>query len=268
MSAVLFEQRGPIAWITLNRPQAKNTMNAEVFVRLAEAWDEVRNNDSIRVAVLTASGEEDFCCGGDLGGVIPLWTGARQPENEIEEKLLADPMIMDKVMLKGEPLYKPVIAAINGRALGGGCEILQATDIRVAAEHAVFGLPEPKSGIVPGAGSMVRLARQLPYAHAMKLLLTAEPIAADTARQIGLISDVVPAAVLHSHVEELAERVADNAPLALQAIKKTVLESHTLPWADAFQLEMEQAGAVMMSRDAREGPKAFKEKRKPQFTGQ
>ncbi len=267
MSAVLFEQRGPIAWITLNRPEAKNTMNAEVFVLLAQYWDEVRNNDEIRVAVLTASGDEDFCCGGDLGGVIPLWTGARQAANEIEEKLLADPMIMDKVMLKGEPLYKPVIAAINGRALGGGCEILQATDIRLAADTAIFGLPEPKSGIVPGAGSMVRLARQLPYAHAMKLLLTAEPIDASTAQQIGLISEVVPAADLRERAQALAEIVAANAPLALQAIKKTVLDSHTLPWADAFQIEMEQAGVVMMSKDAREGPRAFKEKRKPEFKG-
>lgn len=267
MTAVLFEQHNHIAWITLNRPEAKNTLNAEVFVRLAEAWDEVRNNDSIRVAVLTAAGDEDFCCGGDLGGVIPLWTGARQPANEIEEKLLADPMIMDKVMLKGEPLYKPVIAAINGRALGGGCEILQATDIRIAAEHAVFGLPEPKSGIVPGAGSMVRLARQLPWAHAMKLLLTAEPVDALTARDIGLISEVVPAAELSARAEALAERVAANAPLAMQAIKKTALDSHTLPWDEAFRLEMEQSGKVMMSEDAREGPRAFKEKRRPQFTG-
>ncbi len=267
MSAVLFEQDGHVAWITLNRPEAKNTMNAEVFVRLAEAWDEVRENDEIRVAVLTASGNEDFCCGGDLGGVIPLWTGARQPENDIEERLLADPMIMDKVMLKAEPLYKPVIAAINGRALGGGCEILQATDIRLAADTAVFGLPEPKSGIVPGAGSMVRLARQLPYAHAMKLLLTAEPVDAPTAVQIGLISEVVPAGELRNRAQALAELVAANAPLALQAIKKTVLDSHTLPWADAFRLEMEQAGAVMMSKDAREGPRAFKEKRQPEFIG-
>lgn len=268
MTAVLFEKHDRIAWITLNRPEAKNTLNAEVFVRLAEAWDEVRNNDSIRVVVLTAAGDEDFCCGGDLGGVIPLWTGARQPANEIEEKLLADPMIMDKVMLKGEPLYKPVIAAINGRALGGGCEILQATDIRIAADTAIFGLPEPKSGIVPGAGSMVRLARQLPYAHAMKLLLTGEPVDAATARDIGLISEVVPAAQLRERAEALAEIVAANAPLALQAIKKTVLDSHTLPWGDAFTLEMQQAGAVMMSRDAREGPKAFKEKRRPEFSGQ
>lgn len=268
MTAVIFEQRGPVAWITLNRPEAKNTLNAEVFVRLSEAWDEVRNNDAIRVAVVSASGSEDFCCGGDLGSVIPLWTGARQPQNEIEEKLLADPMIVDRVMLKDRPLHKPVIAAINGRALGGGCELLQATDIRIAADTAIFGLPEPKSGIVPGAGSLVRLARQLPYAHAMKLLLTAEPVDAVTAQQMGLISEVVSPDRLQARASELADIVAANAPLAMQAIKRTVLESHTLPWQDAFKLEMEQTGAVMMSKDAREGPRAFKEKRKPQFTGE
>ncbi|MBB3047253.1 enoyl-CoA hydratase [Litorivivens lipolytica] len=268
MTAVIFEQQGAVARIILNRPEAKNTLNAEVFVRLNEAWEEVRNNDAIRVAVITASGEEDFCCGGDLGSVIPLWTGARQPQNEIEEKLLADPMIVDRVMLKDRPLHKPVIAAINGRALGGGCELLQATDIRIAADTAIFGLPEPKSGIVPGAGSLVRLARQLPYAHAMKLLLTAEPVDAVTAQQMGLISEVVSPDQLQARANELADIVAANAPLAMQAIKRTVLESHTLPWEDAFKLEMEQTGAVMMTKDAREGPRAFKEKRKPVFKGE
>ena len=125
----------------------------ELFVALVDAWREVRDDDAIRVAVVTAAGEEDFCCGGDLGEVIPLWTGARQPATEVEKRLLADPLIVDRVMLKDEPLYKPVIAAVNGRALGGGTELLQATDIRIAAEHAQFALPESKVGVVPGAGS-------------------------------------------------------------------------------------------------------------------
>src|SRR5690606_38470411 len=113
----------------LNRPEARNMLNGELFVALVDAWREVRDDTAIRVAVVTASGEEDFCCGGDLGDVIPLWTGARQPSNEVEKRLLADPLMVDRVMLKDEPLYKPVIAAINGRALGGGTELLQATDI-------------------------------------------------------------------------------------------------------------------------------------------
>jgi enoyl-CoA hydratase len=267
MSAVIYEKRGHVAWITLNRPAAHNIMHAEMFVLLEQAWAEVRQDRDVRVAVLTGAGEQDFCCGGDLSAVIPLWTGARTPQSALEEKLLADPMIIDKVMLK-EPLYKPVIGAINGRALGGGFEILLATDVRIAAEHAVFGVPEPASGIVPGAGTMVRLARQVSYANAMKLLLTAAPIGAIEARDIGLVSEVVDLAQLLERAEQLAATIAANAPLAMQAIKKTVLDSHTLDWADAFALEMEQSAAVMMSQDAREGTRAFKEKRPAKFRAQ
>jgi enoyl-CoA hydratase len=268
VSAVLLDQHEHIAWITLNRPEAKNTLNGEMFVELADAWQVVREDDSIRVAVLTATGHEDFCCGGDLGSLIPLWTGAKKPETAVEERLLADPLIADQVMLKGEPLYKPVIAAINGRALGGGTELLQATDIRIAADTATFALPEPRSGVVPGAGSMVRLTRQLPYAHAMKILLGGEAISAAEALAMGLISEVVPADQLQARAQQFADNVCRQAPLALQAIKRTALETHTLPWADAFRYEMEQAGMVMMSADAREGPRAFKEKRTPKFTGE
>ncbi len=268
MSAILFEKRGQQAWITLNRPEHKNLMNGELFVQLADAWDEVRADDHIRVAVVTGAGEVDFCCGGDLGALIPLWTGAKQPENEIEQRLLNDPTIPDKIMLKGDPLYKPVVAAINGRALGGGTELLQATDIRIAAEHAEFALPEPKAGVVPGAGSMVRLTRQLPYAHAMKILLGGEPISAQEALAMGLVSEVVPMSRLLERTEQLADNICRQAPLALQAIKRTALDTHTLPWADAFRFEMEQAGRVMMSKDAREGPRAFKEKRVPHFRGE
>ncbi|MCX2980199.1 crotonase/enoyl-CoA hydratase family protein [Halieaceae bacterium IMCC14734] len=268
MSAILFEKRGQQAWITLNRPQHKNIMNGEMFVQLADAWQEVRDDSAIRVAVVTAAGDRDFCCGGDLGELIPLWTGARQPQNELEQRLLDDPMIPDKIMLKGEPLYKPIIAAINGRALGGGTELLQATDIRIAADHAQFGLPEPRAGVVPGAGSMVRLARQLPYAHAMKILLGGEPVSAAEALAMGLVSEVVPLEQLQARAEHYAENVCRQAPLALQAIKRTAIETHTQSWADAYSFEMEQAGAVMMSKDAREGPRAFKEKRAPEFRGE
>jgi enoyl-CoA hydratase len=268
MRSIIFEKRGQQAWITLNRPQQKNTINGDMFVELADAWQEVRADPGIRVAVVTASGEEDFCCGGDLGELIPLWTGARQPTTPVEERLLADPLIADQVMLKGEPMLKPVIAAINGRALGGGTELLQATDIRLAAEHATFALPEPRSGVVPGAGSMVRLARQLPWAHAMKILLGGEPVSSAEALAMGLVSEVHPLAALLGRAEQVADNVCRQAPLALQAIKRTALETHTLPWAEAFRFEMEQAGAVMMSRDAREGPRAFKEKREPDFRGE
>ena len=268
MNTIVFEKRGQQAWITLNRPESKNMLNGEMFVELADAWEEVRNDSDVRVAVLTASGDEDFCCGGDLAEVIPLWTGARQAQTSVEERLLADPTIPDRIMLKSKPLYKPVIAAINGRALGGGTELLQATDIRLAASHAQFSLPEPQVGVVPGAGSMVRLARQLPWAHAMKILLGGEPISAQEALSMGLVSEVLPLSELQERASHYAENICRQSPLALAAIKRTALETHTLPWAEAFAFEMEQAGKVMMSADAREGPKAFKEKRTPQFKGE
>lgn len=268
MAAVVLEKRGHQAWITLNRPEAKNMLNGDAFVELADIWQEVRGDEQIRVAVLTAVGEQDFCCGGDLSEVIPLWTGARQAQTPVEERLLADPTILDKIVLKGEPLYKPVIAAVNGRALGGGTELLLATDIRIAADHAQFALPEPKVGIVPGAGSMVRLARQLPWAHAMRILMGGEPITADEALAMGLVSEVVPLAQLQARAEQYADNICRQAPLALQAIKRTALETHTSPWPEAFQYEMQQAGGVMMSKDAREGPRAFKEKRQPVFKGE
>jgi enoyl-CoA hydratase len=268
MADVIYERRGAVAWITIDRPEARNVLGPRAFVELADAWDAVREDREVRVAVLTGAGDRDFCCGGDLGGLIPLWTGARAPADAIEERLLADPGIADRVLLKSVPLYKPVVAAVNGRALGGGCELLQATDVRIAAAHAEFGLPEPKMGIVPGAGSMVRLARQIPYAHAMRLLMTGESVDARTALAWGLVSEVVDAGALLERAAELAVRIAANAPLALAAIKRTVLESHVEAWEEAFAREAREAGGVMTSKDAREGPRAFKAKRVPAFRGE
>lgn len=268
MSAVLFAKRGHVAWLTINRPQAKNIMDGAVFVGLSDAWQEVRDDVDIRVAVLTGSGTEDFCCGGDLAAVIPLWTGQRQPETDLERRLVEDHGIVDRVLLKDRILDKPVVAAVNGRALGGGCEILQATDFRIAAEHAVFGLPEPRHGIVPGGGSMVRLARQLPWAHAMKILLGGQAVTAREALAMGLVSEVVSADDLLARAEEVAAQIASLAPLAIQAIKRTALATHTMSWEDGFAFEQAQSGEVMMSADAREGTRAFREKRPPRFAAE
>lgn len=268
MSDLLFERRGPVAWITINRPEFHNTLSADVFVGLVDAWDEVRKNPDIRVAVLTATGDQDFSCGGDLGNVIPIWTGAREPVTEAEKRMKAEPRLPSWSLLREEPLYKPIVAAVNGRALGGGCEILQATDVRIAVPHAIFGLPEAKIGMIPGGGSMTRLARQIPYAHAMMMMLTGDPIDAAKALSWGLISEVVPADELLSRAEALAARIAANAPLALHAIKRSVLDGHTEAWPAAFAIEDEQSKIVVGSQDAREGPRAFKEKRVPVFRGE
>lgn len=267
MPAVLYEKRQRTAWVTINRPEARNMMDAAVFAGLLDAWEEIRRDPDVWAVVLTGSGDVDFCAGGDLRSLIPLWTGARQPADDLERRV-ADPRILDSVMLKVDPIDKPIIAAVNGRALGGGTEILLLTDIRVASDHAVFALPEPRYGVVPGAGAMARLARQIPYAHAMKLMLTAAPITAGEALAYGLVSEVVPAARLLERAEELADLVCRNAPLSMGVIKRTVRETHTLDWPSAFSLEARLSAVATRSKDAREGPVAFKERREPVWRGE
>jgi enoyl-CoA hydratase len=161
-----------------------------------------------------------------------------------------------------------VIAAVNGFALAGGTEILQATDLRIAAEHAEFGLSEVMRGIIPAGGSLVRLARQIPYCKAMQILLTGDRMSAEEAYRIGLINEVVPAAEVLDRAEALAARIAENGPLAVAACKEAVIRTSGLPLNDAFRIENELAGRVMRSRDAIEGPRAFMEKRKPEFRGE
>lgn len=261
MAVVEFERRGAVAWVTVNRPERANTLIAESFDLLGTAWDEVRADDRIRVAVLTAAGEKDFCCGGDIGDFISplnktMSTGAAEPDRRVSRALLLD-----------APLPKPLIGAINGRSLGGGTELVQATDIRVASRNATFGLPEPRIGIVPGAGSLVRLARQIPYAHAMHLLLTGSSIDAETALSWGLVSEVVEPEELEARVMQLAERVAANAPVALAKIKQVVHETHNMDWERAHEFEFKVTNAVLATSDAREGTTAFIQKRRPDFAG-
>jgi enoyl-CoA hydratase len=175
---------------------------------------------------------------------------------------------MSRALLRGLDVYKPIIAAINGLALGGGTELALATDLRVAAAHASFGLPEPRSGIVPGGGSMVRLPRQVGWCHAMQILLLGDPIAAPDALRMGLINEVVAKGALLARAEELATRIGRCAPVALAKIKEAALRSSGEPLARAFEIESECAAAVIRTRDAREGPRAFMEKRAPVWTGQ
>jgi enoyl-CoA hydratase len=267
MPDLLFEKRDAIAWITFNRPHAKNAMSPEAFCRLADAWTEFRDDPDLRVAVLTGAGDEAFTSGGDLKLLLPLWTGARPPENEWDRRLLADPGISMVSLLKTFPLYKPVIAAVNGAALAGGTELMLATDIRVAVTHARFGLTEVQRALVPGGGSMVRLPRQIPWARAMEILLTGDPITAEEALRLGLVNRVVEPAELRPTVEAFARRLARNGPLSLQAIKRTALETSGLPLADAFAIEAQHSAGVMRSEDAREGPRAFAEKREPVYRG-
>ena len=238
-----------------------------MLCRLADAIVDFAADPAMRAAIVTGAGDKAFCAGGDLALTLPLLTGARAPADEWDRRLLDDPLVTAASQLRGFALDKPLIAAINGVCLAAGTELLLATDIRVAAEHAVFGLPEVTRGLLPFAGSMARLPRQLAWCQAMELLLTGESIDAAEAHRIGLINHVVPAAEVLAKAEALARRIAANGPLAVQAAKRTAIESNGLSLADAYRIEDEAWRTVRASDDAREGPRAFVEKRPPRFGG-
>ncbi len=267
-SHLLAERRDGIMILTMNRPAVKNSLSPRMLVELAAAWHEFRDTRDLRVAILTGAGDEDFCAGGDLQLTMPLITGARKPEDEWDDKLMGDLQQFLDAILRGFELYKPVIAAVNGRALGGGTELTNAVDLRVAAEHAVFGTPEAKVGLLPGGGSLTRLPRQIPYCKAMEMLMIGDTFSAAEALEMGLLNYVVPGAQLLDKALELAGKLAANGPLAVQKVKEGILRSSGLPLEKAYQVENEVSAVVMQSRDAREGPRAFKEKREPDFTGE
>ena len=265
---LLVEKRDGILTLVMNRPEARNALSPQMLVQLAEAWHEFRDSKDLRVAILTGAGETDFCAGGDLAITIPLITGARQPEDEWDHRLMADLTQFTDGILRGFELYKPVIAAVNGNALGGGTELTNACDLRLAAEHAVFGTPEAKLGLLPGGGSISRLPRQIPYARAMEMLLIGDSFSAREALDMGLLNYVVPRDQLMERTRELACKLAENGPLAVRKIKEGVLRTSGLPLDRALEIENEVSAAVMASKDAREGPRAFKQRRKPRFTGE
>ncbi len=267
--ALLYEKVGGVAHVTFNRPAVRNAMDPEVVVRLADAWEDFAADSDMRVAVITGAGDKAFCSGADLGKLIPLFSRVRKPENEWDERLLADRTLMSRALLKGaEPIYKPVVAAINGFCLAGGTELIQGTDIRIAAEHARFGLTEVSRGIIPAGGSLARLARQIPYAKAMEILLTGQHMTAQEAWRIGLVNEVVPAEDVVARAGEYAAMIAANAPLAVSACKEAVIRSSGVTLEEAYRIESEVSAKVMRSEDAREGPRAFMEKRPPVFKGQ
>ncbi len=267
MSVLLYEKRDGVAYITLNRPDVRNAMDAEAMLRMAEAWQDFDNDDSLRVAIVTGAGDKAFSVGADLAKLMPLITRVREPQDEWDRRVLENPLVLYTSILRGFPLYKPVIAAINGFCLAGGMELMQATDIRIAAEHATFGLSEVKRALIPGGGSMVRLARQIPYCKAMEILLTGDRISAQEAYRIGLVNYVVPADEVMPTAERFARTLAENGPLAVRKIKETVIHTSGLPLAEAFKIETACSAEVMQSEDAKEGPRAFTEKRAPRYIG-
>lgn len=265
--AVLSERRGAVLEITLNRPEKKNPFNPEMLVRLADLWDELDADDDLRVAIVTGAGG-NFSAGADLDRLVGALLSGAEPENEFEARLQADLSLIYKGFLKEHQPAKPIIAAVEGYCYAGGTEILQAFDIRVAGENAQIAISEVCRGLFPMSGSTVRLPRQIPFTLACEMLLIGDPISGTRAAEIGLVGRAVPDGTALDVARELAERIAANGPLAVRGIKESIRAASTLSEEDAFVREMEIGMRVMGSKDAREGPKAFLEKRTPNFTGE
>lgn len=262
--AVIVEKEGHLLTVTLNRPEKRNAVNCEVMCRLFDAWQQLDEDDDLRTVILTGNGTT-FCAGMDLGDIEKLRRGV--PENEWMERVMGDNRIALGAFLKTYRPTKPVILAVEGFARAGGTEILQGTDLRVAGESAVFGVTEVQRGLFPMAGSAVRLRRQIGYAVAAEMLITGEDLPASRALELGLVNHVVPDGQAVAKGREIAERICKNGPLAVKAIVATLRETETLPEEEAFQIEQRYGSAVMSSEDAKEGPRAFLEKREPVFRG-
>jgi enoyl-CoA hydratase len=259
MPDALVEQRDHVLIVTMNRPEARNALSAEMLAIMRDAWDRVDTDDAIRVCILTGAGGA-FCAGADLKAMTSSHPGDSFRDGGWDLSVIDG-------LLKGRRLRKPLIAAVEGPAVAGGTEILQATDIRVAGESARFGVSEARWGLFPLGGSAVRLPRQIPYTVAADLLLTGRHIKAPEALALGLIGHVVPDGQALDKALEIAEMIAANGPLAVQAILRTIRETEGMPENDAFKLEAGIGMAVFQSDDAKEGPRAFMEKRKPHFEG-
>ncbi len=251
---------GHIATITINRPETRNSLDMEHFRDLALAWAAFRDDTSAWVAVITGVGQ-DFCTGADLKKFIPELTGDL-PQPDGWNKLDAIHAVLHRF-----PVYKPIVAAINGTCVAGGFEMLSSTDIRVAVPTARFAVMEPKRGLFAGGGSTVRLPRQMPYPLAMELLLTADMVDANRALAMGLINQVVPPARLMDTAYDYAERIAANAPLAVFATKQSAVEGLALDLESAYDNETRHSDRVFETQDAKEGPRAFAEKRPPRWQG-
>lgn len=250
---IRFERRARVALVTIDRAEAMNALTPEMLRGLDDAFAAFEADPELHVAVLTGAGEQAFCAGMDLKSGIQRLTGG-------DDLGYADPT---KRQLSD--VFKPVIAAVNGVCVAGGLELLLGTDLRVAAEHASFGLGEVRWGLVPLGGSHVRLPRQVPWAVAMELLLTGERIDARRAHDVGLVNRVVPGEQLLPSALELAERICRNGPLAVRTAKEIAVRALALE--SGFVLEKALGARVLASDDAKEGPRAFAEKRPPRFTG-
>jgi E-phenylitaconyl-CoA hydratase len=250
-----FEKKDKIAYITINRPEAMNSLDLDMLKQLNQVLSEYRDDDNLRAAIITGTGKA-FCAGGDLKTIVPLI-------NESRGKFYRVPVSM----FRGVEMTKPLIAAVNGLAMGGGLELALACDLRVASEKATFCTPEVGIGGLPGWGGVTRLSRVIPQCKASEMLLLGLPLDAQEAYRIGLINKVVPPEQLMPAAEQWAKRLCDVAPLAAKAIKDLTMRAASLPIEEGLKLEEMYLTQLIGSEDNQEGLKAIAEKRKPEFKG-
>ncbi len=256
------EKEGHILIVTLNRPEAKNALSPSMLIGMYKAWRRLDEDDDLYCAVLTGKGDT-FCSGMDLkAGVDP-----GDDTEEIQRLMKEIPNLHWQALLREDQPNKPVILAVEGYALAGGTEILQGTDLRIGAEDAVFGVTEVTRGLYPMGGTTVRLRRQIPYCRAAEILLLGRRITAQEALEWGLINRVVPKGKALEEAMKMAQELSENAPLSIQAITKSLRELEFLPEKEAMPKQDEIGWPVFASEDSREGMKAFKEKRKPNYQG-
>ncbi len=249
-------RHGAILWLTLDEPTAMNAFDPESMAALARAWGRLRDDDALKVAVVTGAGERAFSVGSNLKTFIPrLQSGEMNPRDNQE------------AYMKGAlgPVFKPIVAAVNGDCLGGGMELLTCTDVRLSVPTARFGQPECRWGVYPGGGGTTRLPRQIGYANAMDILLTGRLLDAEEARSMGLINRIVDRERLEDEAMTVARTVAGNGSLAVQRIKEAVWRQADMPLAEAYELESQLGEDVFRSGEAREGLAAFAERREPSF---
>lgn len=257
----LVEREGPVLVVTMNRPEARNALSGEMLARMGDAWKLLGSDPELRVGILTGAGGT-FCAGADLKAM-----SGGYGEDEWTARFRQDADLQWKALLRHARPCKPIVAAVEGYAIAGGTEILQGTDIRVAGAGATFGVAEVRRGLFPLGGSTVRLRRQIPYTLAAEILLTGRNVSAQEAREIGLIGRVVPDGEALAEARRIAEQIAANGPLAVQAVLRSLRETEGMPETEALQRELQIGLPIFATEDAREGPRAFKEKRPAVFKG-
>jgi len=253
---ILLEKRGRIALVTINRPEKLNALNIKTRQELAEALDELRSDDSVRVVVITGAGEKSFVAGADIAEF--------EGRTALEQRSV---MRAKSVFTATEDFPKPIIAMINGFCLGGGCELALACDLRIASDRARFGQPEINLGIIPGGGGTQRLTRLIGEGKAMQIILTGEMINAEEAYRLGLVNEVYPAAELEAKTMELANKIAEKSPVALAMAKASVKNAARMNLREGLEQEIDLFALCFSSEDKEEGVRAFLEKRKPEFKG-